>query len=150
MPDTNLAILLDRLVRRLHVELRRKAPEFDTMRVGPGGSMLLLTLEETGEISMHELAERLVRDKSQMTRSVRSLETKGLVLRQPSQRDSRVTLISLSEAGLDFVGTLQEVLAQTLDETLVALTPEAKRDLQTILETALVANTTQKAEAAEA
>ncbi len=137
MSDTDLAILLDRLVRRLHADLQRKAPSFDPHRVGPGGGMMLLTLAELGEVPMHELARTLVRDKAQVTREVRGLETKGMVQRTASTVDQRVVLLSLTSAGAEFVETIQKELAETVDDQLGLLDDNEKRQLQTLLATAV-------------
>lgn len=134
--DTHLAILLDRFMRRLHMALRRKAPGFDTERIGPGGALVLLTIEETGTIPLNRLTDCLVRDKSQMTRTVRALEGKGLVARLQSPTDSRVSLIALTEAGRDVVETHQREIAETIDETLGPLSAAERRVFQAVLERA--------------
>lgn len=118
MTDTHLAILLDRFVRRLHIALVEKAKSFDQDKVGAGGAIILLTLSETGEVPMHELSARLMRDKSQMTRAVQALEAKKMVVRRSSDSDSRVSLIALSDKGWALVETHQRVLAEELDRLL--------------------------------
>ncbi|MEM8590044.1 MAG: MarR family transcriptional regulator [Pseudomonadota bacterium] len=134
--DTHLAILLDRFMRRLHMALRRKAPGFDTERIGPGGALVLLTIEETGTIPLNQLTDCLVRDKSQMTRTVRALEGKGLVARLQCPTDSRVSLIALTEAGRDVVVTHQREIAETIDETIGPLSDAERRVFQAVLERA--------------
>ncbi len=134
--DTHLAILLDRFMRRLHMALRRKAPGFDTERIGPGGALVLLTIEETGTIPLNQLTDCLVRDKSQMTRTVRALEGKGLVERRQCPTDSRVSLIALTEAGRAVVETHQREIAETIDETIGPLSEAERRVFQAVLERA--------------
>ena len=133
MTDTRLAIHLDRLLRRIHVALHRKAPQFDTERIGPGGAMVLLTLDELGPAPIHALTQRLVRDKSQMTRSLQSLERKGLVARAQSAEDSRVNVISLTEAGKSVVAVHQVALAETIDAALHELDGAEKAALADLL-----------------
>ncbi|MEM8813495.1 MAG: MarR family transcriptional regulator [Pseudomonadota bacterium] len=146
MTDTHLAILLDRFVRRLHVALRRKAPDFDKARVGPGGAIILLTLDDLGSVPLSELTHHLVRDKSQMTREVRALESKGLIERAQSDQDLRVSVMSLTEKGQSFVADVQRALAETIDEVLHPLSDDRKRDLTAILQSvdALSASDRQK------
>lgn len=139
-PDTNLAVLLDRIVRRMHTTLHVKAPEFDTEKIGPGGAMILLTLDELGETSMNALTQALMRDKSQMTRAVGPLERKGIIKRAQSQQDARVTIISLTDRGQEMVATLQHVIGETADHVLSPLTREEKNTLQSLLARALVKN----------
>ena len=138
--DTHLAVLLDRFMRRLHVSLRRKAPGFDTERIGPGGALVLLTIEETGTLPLNQLTECLVRDKSQMTRTVRALEGKGLVARRQCASDSRVSLISLTQTGRRVVETHQREIAQTIDDILGPLSGEERRTFQAVLERAATQN----------
>ncbi|MEM8553914.1 MAG: MarR family transcriptional regulator, partial [Pseudomonadota bacterium] len=131
--DHNLAILLDRFVRRVHVSLHRKAMEFDTAKVGPGGAILLLTLDEIGTVSMQDLARSLVRDKSQMTRAVHALEVKGMVTRQQSEDDNRVTLVSITDKGRGLVQAHQEALTGTLDHALKPLSDQEQSEFHRLL-----------------
>ncbi len=124
MADTELALLIDRFMRRIHTSLQAKAAEFDTENVGPAGGMLLLTLAEMGQPELHALTERFARDKSQMTRVVRTLEAKGLLARRPSPRDQRASVVYLTERGKAVVARLEAALAETIGE-LVAPLPQA-------------------------
>jgi len=79
MSDTELALLIDRFMRRIHGALQTKSSGFDRNNIGPGGGIILLTLSDMGCTGLSELTSRVARDKSQMTRSIRSLEAKGLL-----------------------------------------------------------------------
>ncbi|MEM1048394.1 MAG: MarR family transcriptional regulator [Pseudomonadota bacterium] len=133
MPDTSLAILLDRFVRRLHVAMQAQSAAFDSKRVGPGGAIILLTLGEIGEVPMHELTTCLVRDKSQLSRAVQVLEAKGLVTRRQSETDMRVSLVALTDEGQDVVDAHQSVLAATIDEMFAGLPEGQKVQMHSIL-----------------
>ncbi|MEL6680298.1 MAG: MarR family transcriptional regulator [Pseudomonadota bacterium] len=137
MQDTDLALLIDRFMRRIHFGLQSKAHAFDTARVGPGGGIVLLTLSEMGCPSLHDLTRRVARDKSQMTRTIRSLEAKGLVLRQTSPQDARVSLISLTEDGKQVVQGLQRAVADTIGEILAPLSETDEEALRHLLAKAL-------------
>lgn len=138
MQSTELALLIDRFMRRIHFGLQAKAHLFDTEKVGPGGGVVLLTLAEMGNPGLHELTERVARDKSQMTRMIRSLETKGLVMRQASTSDARVTLICLTEQGEGVVKTLQQAVAETIDEILAPISQPEEEVFRNLLERALI------------
>ncbi len=137
MTDTHLAVLLDRFMRRIHMGLSEKALSFDTVGIGPGGAIVLLTVEEAGEISMAELARRMVRDKSQMTRAVARLERLGMVQKTTSEDDLRVTLISVTEAGSAMVKTHQTALAETIGEVIGTDDPDARDRLRALLSNVL-------------
>lgn len=137
MTDTRLALLIDRLMRRIHASLHEKAPSFDTERVGPGGAMVLFTLADLGPAQMHELAERLARDKSQMTRAVRALEQKGIVTRTQSADDGRACVVSLTDKGEETVDRLSQALADTIDDVLSPISPAQKQELEDLLRKAV-------------
>lgn len=137
MQDTELALLIDRFMRRIHFGLQSKAHEFDKAKVGPGGGIVLLTIAEMGCPGMHELTSRVARDKSQMTRTIRSLETKGLVVRQASPHDARVVLVGLTEAGEQTVKELQQAVAETIKTILAPISRAEETLLIDLLERAL-------------
>ena len=138
MQDTELALLIDRFMRRIHFGLQAKAHSFDTAKVGPGGGIVLLTIAEMGCPGLHELTHRVARDKSQMTRTIRSLETKGLVMRRASPHDARVSLVELTEAGTQVVKELQSAVAETINNVLAPITESEKQCLNKLLERALL------------
>ena len=65
MTTIQLALLVDRLMRRINSGLQATSADFDTNDVGPMGGMVLLTLADTGACDMHVLTEQMARDKSQ-------------------------------------------------------------------------------------
>lgn len=137
MQDTDLALLIDRFMRRIHFGLQAKAHEFDRSKVGPGGGIVLLTLAEMGRPELHALTHRVARDKSQMTRTIRSLETKGLVVRETSDRDARVSLVSLTSAGEQVVRDLQDAVAETIGSILEPISKSEEQTLKALLQRAL-------------
>ena len=137
MQDTELALLIDRFMRRIHFGLQSKASGFDKENVGPGGGVVLLTIADMGRPGLHELTKRVARDKSQMTRTIRSLETKGLVARQVSPSDARVSLVSLTPAGETVVSQLRAAVAETIGEILEPISPANKQQLKKLLHRAL-------------
>ncbi|MEO0327760.1 MAG: MarR family transcriptional regulator [Pseudomonadota bacterium] len=137
MADIELALLFDRFMRKIHFALQAKAHEFDREDVGPLGGIVLLTLEELGCVRMQDLTDRMARDKSQMTRTIRSLETKGLVKRDASSMDARVSMVSLTQEGDGVVEDLKHVLGETIDELLARLDEPEKQMLKGLLNNAL-------------
>jgi len=137
MTDTSLAINLDKFMRRLHVSLRNKAPSFDTERIGPSGAFLLLTLDDLNSATMQDLADALVRDKSQMTRAVQNLVNKDLIARVPCQTDARVVRIVLTEKGKDVVRIHQVAIAEAIDELLAPLPEVGQHEFRKLLSQAV-------------
>ena len=137
MQDAELALLIDRFMRRIHFGLQSKGPTFDTEKVGPGGGIVLLTLSDMKCPSLQALTKQVARDKSQMTRTIRSLEAKGLVDRTPSPDDARVTLVALTPAGEQVVSALKQVVTETIGEILAPISPTEEEVLRNLLERAL-------------
>jgi DNA-binding MarR family transcriptional regulator len=133
MPDTELALLFDRFMRHVHFALQEKADGFDTENVGPGGGIVLLTLAEMGCTGINDLTQRVARDKSQMTRMIRSLERKGLVDRKPSPDDARVSLVSLTPKGDAFVETLRQAVAVAINGLLEPVSADERALLTTLM-----------------
>ena len=137
MSDTELAILVDRFMRQIHMSLQAKAAGFDTENVGPGGGMVLLTLADMGPSEMQELTRRGARDKSQMTRLMKSLETKGLLERTTSKADARVSIVSLTPFGNEVVDTLRRAVAEAIGQVLSPITEQEKEQLKHLMRKAL-------------
>lgn len=133
MQDTDLALLVDRFMRKIHSGLQERAPGFDREAVGPGGGIVLMTLADTGQISLNELTKRVARDKSQMTRMIRSLEAKGLVQREVAPDDGRVSLIYLTPKGSEIVGELMQTVAEVIGEILEPISESERKTLQSLL-----------------
>ncbi|MEM7241700.1 MAG: MarR family transcriptional regulator [Pseudomonadota bacterium] len=133
MRDIDLALLIDRFMRSIHFGLQERAPGFDRAAVGPGGGIVLMTLADTGRISLNELTKRVARDKSQMTRLIRSLENKGLVAREVSPEDARVSLVYLTPKGAEIVGELMQTVAEVIGEILNPISENEKQNLRELL-----------------
>lgn len=148
MQDTDLALLIDRFMRTIHHELQARASGFDGEAVGPGGGIVLMTLAdmtladttlvdmtlaESGRISLNELTRKVARDKSQMTRMIRSLEAKGLVGREASPDDGRVSLVFLTPKGQGIARDLMGAVAEVINDILSPISADEKRMLKDIL-----------------
>ncbi len=138
MQDIELALLMDRFMRHIHFGLQKRAPDFDRESVGPSGGIILMTLSDMGRPSLNKLTKRIVRDKSQMTRTIQSLETKGLVQREPCQDDGRVSLVSLTSEGERVVEELMQAVATVIDEVLKPLSHSERKALKRLLAYALL------------
>lgn len=67
----------------------------------PATYKALTTISRCGEATITGLAERMVIDKGQLSRSIRELEALGLVRRTPDPNDGRVWKVSLTEHGAE-------------------------------------------------
>ena len=90
-----------------------------------------------GRPSMNELTNRVARDKSQMTRTIKSFEAKGLIERETSPDDARVSVVFLDDAGEAVVRGLQTAVAETITEILTPISDTEEMALKGLLERVL-------------
>ena len=134
MPDVEIARLIDRLMRRINAGLNADAPQFDRHRLGPGGGIALLSLAEIEPARSQDLVHRMARDKSQMARTLQSLEKKGLIVRAPDPDDARAALLSLTEEGRRTVRELENAVAHVLEGVLAPFSPEERAAFKALLD----------------
>lgn len=112
----SLALNIDRLMRHIHAQLHPRAPDFDRHQVGPLGGMLLLTVSEHGSIDIQSVVDLLGRDKSQISRLIQRFERIGLLTREKSATDGRVSVLSLTALGNDQVESIKDVLTLIIED----------------------------------
>lgn len=123
-----MAYQIDRLMRRMNAGVEARAPIFDTDRIGPIGGMILLTIAELQPTTMQRVAETMARDKAQLSRTISSLERRGLVARATNEDDQRSMLLSLTDKGDGFVGVIKRNLSEVLSGILEPL-DDGEREL---------------------
>ena len=130
MDDTAaLAVMIDRLMRRIHSDVHPRASAVDAERLGPIGGMVLMAIVEREPVSVQTLVDVTGRDKSQMSRMVQMLERKALIVRHQDPNDQRVSLLRSTEAGRDQVALFHGVLVSVVGRLLEPLDPKERRQL---------------------
>jgi DNA-binding MarR family transcriptional regulator len=104
------------------------------------GTLLLLNLETGWRLV--DLRERLLCDKSKMTRIIDYLEGRGLVERHPDPDDRRAWQVFLTENGLALLKGAQAAFLESLRGRFAVLDAIEQEQLHTLLET-LRANLSQ-------
>lgn len=130
---TSLALNIDRLMRRIHAELHPRAADFDHHQVGPLGGMLLLTVSERDSIDIQSVVDALGRDKSQISRLIQRFERKGLLTREKSATDARVSILRLTKLGREQVQSIKGALTIIVDGLFNALPAGEKATFAKIL-----------------
>ena len=97
----------------------------EELQLGPLHGHLLHVLDEQGPLSMSDVAERVFCDPSYVTAMVDRLEARGLVERQPHERDRRVKLLAVTPAGRELHKRFHELMSDPPDG--VKALPEADR-----------------------
>ncbi|WP_435746753.1 MarR family winged helix-turn-helix transcriptional regulator [Microbacterium sp. PMB16] len=67
----------------------------------PGAYKTLTTIARCEQVTSSTLAERMLMDKGQVSRTVRELEDLGLIERSPDPRDGRSSLLRLTGLGTE-------------------------------------------------
>lgn len=86
----------------------------------PGAYKTLTTIARCESVTASALAERMLMDKGQVSRTVRDLEDLGLVERTPDPHDGRSALLRLTDLGTERLAAArlpqEGVLRQTLQD----------------------------------
>ncbi|WP_350351484.1 MarR family transcriptional regulator [Microbacterium sp. A8/3-1] len=86
----------------------------------PGAYKTLTTIAHCETVTASALAERMLMDKGQVSRTLRELEELGLVERSPDPRDGRSSLLRLTGLGIERLAAArlpqEGVLLQTLQD----------------------------------
>jgi DNA-binding MarR family transcriptional regulator len=116
-----------RLLRDAHVALRAglvRALEREGYDLSGEEWVVLVNLKRRGELSQHEIAERVGKDRPHVSRLLDRLQAVGLVERRPGRRDRRVKHVGLTEAGRAAMPRLTRVALRYLEGVFEGVTGE--------------------------
>ena len=102
----------------------------------PGAYKVFTTIVKHGPMTPSTIAEALVADKGQVSRTVRELETAGLVARTPDPSDGRSTLISATPEGIDRLAAARGADPHALQDRLTKWSVSDIRSLTLLLRAA--------------
>jgi DNA-binding MarR family transcriptional regulator len=86
-------------------------------------SHILFEIRRIGRPSMQRVAEELGIDITTFSRQAKSLETKGLLVRQVSEDDRRVTLLLLTDGGRRVLGQIDRYMHGKIEQIFSSMTP---------------------------
>lgn len=130
----DLALQIDRLMRRINADLHPQAKHFDYENVGPIGGMLLLTIGEAEPVSLQAVIAKMGRDKSQITRLLQKLVQKGLVAKERDDDDGRELILCLTPKGQQQLNSIQKALADVVKHIFEPIKQEDVKAFSEILE----------------
>jgi len=105
--------LINRMRRVLTENAQRVSPG-----MLPGAYKVFTTIVRRERISQSALADALVVDKGQLSRTVRELEQLGLIQREPDPDDGRASILSPTPLGIERLAAARAPQEQTLIGTL--------------------------------
>lgn len=89
----------------------------------------MIELDESGDISLSDLSQRMELDKSTLSRTVESLVQEGLALRNTDASDRRAVKIGLSEKGKEKVRTINTLCDNYYEEILSGIPLKGRKEV---------------------
>ena len=115
--------------RRVHA---RQAAAAGVVISAPGRT-ILRRLQEDGPLSLGELAKRIHMDPAAAGRQVRDLAAEGLVKKRMSTSDARVSVVQITQDGMEVGRRITEVQRRHIDDVLAAWSDEDRSSLAELL-----------------
>lgn len=100
----------------------------------PGQAVCLWFIHQNSGISQRELAEKMHVAPPTVTHMLKRLEKAGLVVRKGSEGDRRLSHTYLTDAGIDTLNILNDILAEIIDTSLEGLNCEEQCNLARLLD----------------
>lgn len=101
----------------------------------PGQAVCLWFINQNPGISQRDLAEKMHVAPPTVTHMLKRLEKAELVVRRESEDDQRLSHTYLTDAGLDMLGILNDILVEIINTSLEGLSHEEQRNLTCLLDT---------------
>jgi DNA-binding MarR family transcriptional regulator len=122
--------LLNRIVHRynqtLQAELKQKGVTTITMRT-------VVSLKVYGALTVNELCVHAIAEQPTMSRTLDKMEAEGLIAREVSDKDQRVRVIRLTEAGEAFYARVWPVMTDANEALLEGVSDEDRAALMRVL-----------------
>lgn len=100
-----------------HALLRSYKPDLDKLNLTYPQYLVLVALWQYQQLSIKDIAEKLMLEPATITPVVKRLETKKLTKRTRQKDDERVVIVSLTEDGLALRSKLSEVQKRVACDT---------------------------------
>ena len=126
--ESEFGELISRMRRVLADNAQRVSPG-----MLPGAYKVFTTIVRRESVTLSSLAESLMADKGQISRTVRELEELGLVTRTPDPADGRSSLLSPTPTGLERLAAARAPQESVLLDTLEGWSVEQISDLTRLL-----------------
>jgi len=95
----------------------------------PGQAVCLWFINQNSGISQRDLAEKMHVAPPTVTHMLQKLEKTGLIIRKDDEHDQRLSRIYLTDAGIDMLSILNDILADIINTSLNNLSCDQKNNL---------------------
>jgi DNA-binding MarR family transcriptional regulator len=131
----NTAIQKDFFNLLFQIQIRMKEVVQDTdSGLSPLQILVIRTLAEENEMSLINVAQKLGRDKSQITRLIQDLEKKHIVIKERSKIDKRSFILKVNENVRKKISFFIEKEKELLEEILVGISDDDRQKLKELFE----------------
>lgn len=119
----NLASKIARLYRkRVHIVTK----ELKHLNINSNQSILLVNIGRTPGMNQNQLTELLSLEKTNMSKSLKTLDERGLIEKRLNPKDKRYYQIYLSKKGEELLTEIRAILSKIWDQNLQGISQEEK------------------------
>lgn len=119
--------IVERFFEVYKLNRRYSERKYGPFMPGRGQFNCLLALDERGTLSQKELAAYLAIRSTSAGELIRKMEKKGWLIRETSEQDKRIQLISLTKAGKIEAAAMKQKRSRAHQDMLTDLTEEEKQ-----------------------
>lgn len=105
--DASVFIVMHQL---MHLSRYQAVRRMEDMELNPSQAGILFILNNQGRLSQRQLAEKIGITPPSMTVTLRKLEERGFITKEPDERDQRILRICLSEAGKECIEKIKSIM----------------------------------------
>lgn len=110
---------MDRITTKIAAEYKLSFSQF----------MVLEVLYSKGDMSISEVREKILSSVGTIPVIIRNLEKMGYIERHPCETDRRISILHITDAGLDVIQKVAPLNHQRIDAYMSVLSPDEKRQL---------------------
>lgn len=108
--------------------IRAYQEDLDTLGITYPQYLVMMVLWEDQEITVNQIAEKLILNTNTITPLLKRMETMGLITRTPSKTDQRKVMIGLTEEGKNMREKAAEIPSRLLQRLKIDPTEESLQD----------------------
>jgi DNA-binding MarR family transcriptional regulator len=101
----------------------------------PGQAVCLWFINQNAGISQRDLAEKIHVAPPTVTLMLQKLEKAGLIMRKEDSHDQRLSHTYLTDAGIESLNILNEILSEIINTSLAGLSSEEQSNLKRYVDT---------------
>lgn len=130
---SGISSLISKISANISSYLNRSLAERGFAGIASSHGFIVYLLAKNKTMNMGELAERIHKDKSTATALIKKLEKEGYIQKEKSDKDSRVTFVSLTEKGNAYAQTASDISHTLIDTCYKGFSEKEKRSLYELL-----------------